>query len=142
MRDCGACNLCCVLLGVPDIGKPPRMRCWNTTIHGGCRVHHLKDSDPTLGACKSFHCVWLVSQIIEGEQALPRFLRPDQCHVVFGPQDTEDPLLLNAHCDEKHPNAWRTEPVRSWMLDKLSKGARFVVHIGEQRIEVNADNYF
>jgi uncharacterized protein len=130
MADCGACSLCCTLLGVPDIGKAPRVMCWHTTFHGGCKVHHTKTTDPQMAACNSFECVWLHSQKFPKEE-MPRFMRPDQCHVVLGPNNPEEPLTLPVHVDPRYPQAFTVEPVAGWLRQKQKLGAKFEIHLGE-----------
>ena len=135
MADCGACNLCCKLLQVPDINKPARMLCWWTDIHGGCQRHKEKETDPSLQACRQFKCVWLASQDHEDETKRgKRFMRPDQTHVVFGPFDREDPLLLYVQVDPEHPSAWKEPHVSAYLEEILSKGAKVEIIIDEIRI--------
>lgn len=128
---CGACSLCCSLLGVPDIGKPARMRCWHTTVHGGCAVHADKGSDPNLLACSQFKCVWLASQ--DREDRLPRSLRPDQCHVVLGPQDRNDDTLLYVQVDPAYPSAWKKGLIASYLSERVARGAKLEIIIDETR---------
>ena len=115
--SCGACNVCCKLLSVPDIDKPARMTCWWTSIHGGCSRQHEKETDPNLLACKQFQCLWLASQFHDDpEKRLPRSMRPDQTHVMLGPQDREDETLIYCHVDPEFADAWREPEI----LDQLS----------------------
>lgn len=137
--DCGACNFCCTFLGVPDIGKAPRVRCWHTSYHGGCNVHHLKSSDPSLAACKSFRCVWLATQ--ETENPWGRAMRPDQTHVMFGPQDRNDPSLIHCHVDPNYASAWQEPEVRRYMSEVIQLGGKFMITIGEDHFEINSTNF-
>lgn len=133
MSGCGACNLCCTLLHIPDMGKPPGMTCWHTTIHGGCKVHAEKAIDPQLQACHQFKCVWLASQDHEDESKRgTRAMRPDQIHVVLGPYDRNDPTLVYVHVDPAYKDAWNQPSVRAYMDEQAKKGAKFCVVIGDR----------
>lgn len=133
---CGSCNLCCKLLAVPDISKPARMLCWHTGIHGGCAVHKEKATDPSLLACAQFKCVWLESQEHpEPEKRLPRHMRPDFTHVVMGPQDRNDPLLLYVQVDPDFPSAWHAPEMAAYLQQAVDKGCKVEVVIDEVRIE-------
>jgi len=132
--NCGACNLCCKVLQVPDIKKPSNMLCWHTGIHGGCKVHHLKDTDETLMACKQFKCLWLASQATE--TPMPRYMRPDQLHVMFGPQDREDDTLCYVHVDPDYSSAWQSQTALGFMQEKIQVGLKFEIFVGEERFEL------
>lgn len=136
-QGCGSCSLCCTLLGVPDIGKAPRMRCWHTTVHGGCAVHGQKASDPKLMACEQFECVWLASQ--KRPDAMPRSMRPDQSHVVLGPQDKSDPTLLYIQVDPGNPQAWKQGEMGEYIQQILDRGAKVEIIVDEERLELGRD---
>ena len=140
---CGACNLCCKLLAVPDINKPARMLCEHTTVHGGCALQHKKDTEPSLQACKQFKCVWLMSQENPDETFRgSRALRPDMCHVVIGPPDLNDHKLIYVQVDPDHPGAWREPMIQNYMDECIAKGARFEIIIDELHFpwpEISAD---
>lgn len=152
-RSCGSCNLCCKLLGVPDIGKPSGMTCWWTTIHGGCKRHEEKpdpakvtyneetstyslDSESTgkdlnLLACAQFRCLWLESQNeVDPSHRQPRIMRPDITHVVIGPQDPKDETLLYIQVDPSFPDAWRQDPVATFLNDILADEGKIEVMMG------------
>ncbi len=129
---CGACNLCCRLLEIKDMGKPAQMQCWHTGIHGGCAVHAQKETDPILRACFQFKCVWLESQTLDDlTKRGTRSMRPDQIHVLFGPFDREDPTLLYVHVDPAHKTAWRNPAVLEYMDEVRRKGGKLCVVVGD-----------
>lgn len=137
MLGCGACAMCCTLLQVPDIGKPARMTCWWTTVHGGCARHADKKTDPALEACDQFQCVWLASQTLDDPKLRqPRRMRPDFTHVVLGPQDPDDRGLLYVQVDPNFPTAWREGEIGVYLRDIVTKGARLEVIIGDTRVEI------
>lgn len=129
---CGSCNLCCKLLNVPDISKPALMTCWHTTLHGGCLVHDKKSSDPSLKACEQFYCVWLASQTLDDEAKRgSRAMRPDQCHVLLGPFDRDNPKLLYVHVDPNYKSAWREPGVTAYLDEICAKGASACIVVGD-----------
>lgn len=140
LLGCGSCNLCCKLLAVPDIHKPARMLCWWTTIHGGCSRHEEKSTAPELAACASWKCVWLASQTHPDlSKRLPRHLRPDQCHVVLGPQDRDNPNLLYIHVDPAHPTSWKDSEIGRYIEDIQDRGGLIEVIVGESRVDMTGD---
>lgn len=131
-HSCGACNLCCKVLGVPDIQKPRNMVCWWTTVHGGCSRHGEKKTAPELEACDTFKCLWLHTQENpDPELRQPMILRPDRTHVMMGPRDPENEALIYVHVDPKHPNAWKHPNVQFYINDFLARGATIKITIGE-----------
>jgi uncharacterized protein len=135
--SCGACNLCCKVLHVPDINKPSGTLCWWTGVHGGCQRHAEKETAPELAACAQWRCVWLDSQNHENPLARQgRHMRPDQVHVVLGPQDRDDPGLLYVQVDPAYPQAWQEEPISSYLTDLVATGARLEVIIGQVRFNL------
>jgi hypothetical protein len=56
-RGCGDCSLCCKLIRVDALAKPPGTWCMHCAPgNGGCTIY---DSRPT--ECRSFYCAWMVS---------------------------------------------------------------------------------
>lgn len=131
-QDCGACNLCCKLLAVPDIQKPARMLCWWTGVHGGCERHAEKATAPELKACHQFRCLWLASQDQPGQE-MPRGMRPDISHVVMGPQDPKDETLLYVQVDPDYPKAWLDPTVHGYLQGILSRGGKVEVILDNAR---------
>ena len=136
--SCGSCNLCCNLLAIPDLGKPARQWCAHALRpHGGCAVHHLKAATPNLKACADFECLWLQSQRrTDPNDRLPRHLRPNISHVMFGPFDPEDDMHLFVHVDPEHAASWRDNLIQERLQGFLEKGAKITVVIGEAHIEM------
>lgn len=137
IRGCGSCNFCCEFIGVPDIGRPKGMRCWNTTVHGGCTRQAEKLTSSDMQACAQFECVWLQSQSRPKEEWI-RHARPDISHVMFGPPDPDDDMRLFVHVHPGHPTAWKKEPVSTYLAEMAEKGIKIRVYVGEMTIEGDA----
>ncbi len=157
--SCGSCNLCCTLLAVPDVDKPARMMCWNTTIHGGCSRQAEKpdpqkaisnpDGTYSLGegdegkdlkllACATFKCLWLASQSqTDPLKQKPRHLRPDMTHVVMGPFDREDDTLLYVQVDPRYPTAWNAPAILDDLRGIISRGGKVEIIIDETRFRLD-----
>ena len=136
--DCGACNLCCQLLAVPDIHKPACVWCEHAgRPHGGCNLHGQPDYP---AACASFHCLWLVSQSHAPATRWILGLRPDRSGVVFhDARDPDDPDTLYIHIDPEKPDAWQWEPVKAEIEMVLAGGGSVHVIIGLRRVVLEPD---
>lgn len=130
-----------MLLAIPDLGKPARQWCAHAERpHGGCAVHHLKDADPRLAACRDFECLWLQSQRrVDPTDRQTRALRPNISHVMFGPFDAEDNKHLFVHVDPTEPAAWKTDQIQERLQFFLNRGARITVVIGEAHVELESN---
>ena len=75
MRECGACNLCCKVIGAPPdsdafIG-PAGQWCEHCDVGVGCRIHESRPE-----RCRTWTCMWLGGSMTEKH-------RPDKIGVVF-----------------------------------------------------------
>lgn len=68
MRKCGACNLCCVIPAIPELGKPADTPCVHLTA-SGCGIY---DRPERPEVCRQFACGWLEARY--GDESL----RPDR----------------------------------------------------------------
>jgi hypothetical protein len=71
-HHCGTCTMCCKVLGVTELEKPPQQWCTHCKIGQGCQVY----ADRPV-SCVEFECVWLQ------RQDMPLELRPDKSRVVL-----------------------------------------------------------
>jgi len=69
---CGECTLCCELLPVHFLDKPPLEKCKFAVECQGCSIYKDRPEE-----CSSFDCMYFQSEKISEE------LRPDKCHVIF-----------------------------------------------------------
>ena len=79
-RQCGSCTLCCKLLAVPAIEKPAGKWCQYCERSKGCGIYDVRPA-----GCRTFNCMWLQGAWLDSD-------RPDQIHVVFGINETPQPL--------------------------------------------------
>jgi hypothetical protein len=123
-------------------------------MHGGCSRQNEKPligadmsidtSDPSkdqsLAACAQFKCVWLESQSHSDEtKVMSRMFRPDICHVVMGPVDKDNEMLLHVHVDPEYPNAWREGMIHEHLQSILAGGGEISLSVGETKIEMTRE---
>ncbi len=75
-RDCGACTVCCSVLEIPTLQKPPRKTCPNVCFKG-CSIYEERP-----GECRTFQCIW--SEGITGPGQ-----RPDKSGIMAYHVDTQ-----------------------------------------------------
>ena len=68
VRSCGSCSLCCKLLVIDELDKPPDTWCPHCKPgRGGCSIY--ADRPPS---CRLFRCGWLDSKGSVGDEWIPR----------------------------------------------------------------------
>ena len=93
----------------------------------GCKLH----SDRTYPkSCHFFYCSWLASQRLNGCNRMPPEMRPDRCHVVFGPIDEKIRNKMSVNVDPNHPDAWREPEVVRWLTRLVANGNELQLIIG------------
>lgn len=70
-NECGNCVLCCELLPIIELKKPPSVLCSDCSINKGCNIYNERPN-----SCKNFDCVFLKTDT-------DKHLRPDKTGVVF-----------------------------------------------------------
>lgn len=101
MKACGRCSLCCKVMAIVELAKPPGQWCVHASPGNGCAIHG--EHPPS---CRAFACLWLL------EDGLPEEFRPDRTKVVLFAHGDPQPRLV-AHCDPGAPLAWAKEPIYS-----------------------------
>jgi Fe-S-cluster containining protein len=114
--SCGACTLCCTLLGVVELDKPRCTKCVHEV--GKCTIYHFRPE-----SCRTFDCVWLQTQ--SREEKMPKSMRPDRCGVVIA-ADGDDLIL---HVDPKRPMSASHPQFKQWARE----GVKMFVLTGERR---------
>lgn len=129
IKSCGACSLCCKLLGVAALDKPSGRWCAHFRKGAGCGVY--ADRPP---ACVSFQCLWT------GSETLDEAWRPDRAKFVLFTE--QDGRRLSVVVDPAHPDAWRREPYYARlkaMSQRAQDGFELLISIGDRRIVLFPD---
>lgn len=95
-RECGACSLCCKLIGVQELGKLAGKWCEHADPGRGCKIWHLRP-----GECQAFSCLWLQAT----PEQIPDELRPDKSKVVMATNKEGTELIL--YVDPARPDAFK-----------------------------------
>lgn len=81
-RTCGECTLCCKVLGIKELEKPPNEYCQHAIKGKGCGVYETRPE-----SCQDFRCLWL-------EGGWPEWAKPSKIHGVLGATDNGENLIL------------------------------------------------
>ncbi len=125
-RQCGECKLCCKLLGIVELNKPPAKWCPHAAGRG-CGVYSVRPE-----SCRSFFCLWL-------QGVGPEDMKPSKSRVVFASiTDHGDQKLFTVHVDAGYPNAWKKPLIKRYLDHLVTTGAAIAIVCGEDRWLVNA----
>lgn len=130
---CDGCTVCCTLLAVEEIRKPPQKRCIyieditpdsipQSVERGRCGIYESRPQ-----SCREFECLWLQTQGTDAQMS-PK-TRPDRCGVMLVPTTHESTIA--AHCES--PLALDTGLMRKYVTKWLHSGLRIVKICGNNR---------
>ena len=132
-RECGTCTLCCRVLGVQEITKPPATLCTHCDEGGGCRIYETRPKQ-----CRLFNCYFLTNPKLREQW------RPSKSHIVL--VVAPDGTRIGAHVDPERPGAWRREPfystLKTWARESVARPGQIgqvLVSIGKQTIVILPD---
>lgn len=128
-KSCGDCGLCCKLMGIEALGKPPGPWCGHFSRGQGCRIYADRPAE-----CRTFECEWLRAE------GLPDEWRPDRAKLILVVEN--DGKRLSVIVDPAQPDAWRREPYFGRikrMARRALDGYQLIVCIGDRRIVVFPD---
>ena len=123
-QPCDGCVLCCKVMGIDEISKPPNEWCPMCDKGAGCKSY---DNRPQ--GCRDFSCAYAM-----GLMGSVEAIRPDNSKVVMS--FTIDGKYPVAYVDKSYPDAWQSGVVGRWfkhMVERLGRG--FVV-IGDRRFAI------
>lgn len=112
-KTCGPCTLCCAVLDIVELNKPPGPLCAHCTAGPGCAVYATRPQ-----VCRDFECEWLMSR------DLPRPFRPDLIGTIL--MEDPDSEEYRAVCAPEKPLAWRHPKVFAHLV-QMAKSGRLVV---------------
>jgi hypothetical protein len=127
-RSCADCTLCCSLLSVAELNKPPMVPCTNCVAGSGCRIYPQRPTE-----CRQFYCGYLL------HAALDKRWKPSRCNLIVA--FDEYPYAVAIHVDPASPDAWRQEPffsqIHKWSRIAARRHAEVVVWQGDSKIVIS-----
>lgn len=130
-RACGTCTLCCKLIAVTALDKPPGTWCPHCVRGTGCSIYETRPTE-----CRTFYCHWML------EKGLTADWKPDKAKFALV---TSEGGHMTAFVDPGFPGAWRASPyfetLKRWSLEGArANPARIVsVRIGTRGIVILPD---
>jgi len=127
MKSCGDCGLCCKLMGVTGLDKPPGRWCRHFSRSSGCAIYDDRPAD-----CRRFNCTWLLAENLgpEWKPTVAGFLM----------HSDQDGRRLIVECDPARPHDWRRAPyepvLRAWAA-RLD--LELLVFAGQRGLRLGAD---
>lgn len=121
-RVCGDCGLCCKIMGVEAIGKPPRKWCRHFRRGHGCDVYTERPA-----ACAAFNCIWLLAE------NLGDAWRPDRAGFVMHSENDGRRLVIEV--DPSRPHDWRREPYHATLL-AWARGVEVLVLVAARGVRL------
>jgi hypothetical protein len=132
-NSCGDCDLCCRLLAIEALEKPPGLLC--SHFHGGCSIYEDRPD-----ACRGFHCLWLKSERLTPQARMGPHWRPDRAKFMMYTE--RGGLRQTVVVDQAYPLAWKREPYYGY-LKRLSlratEGYELLVYVGDRRFVIFPD---
>ena len=126
VRHCGSCTLCCKVLGVRGLDKPPYEPCRHCAVGEGCAIYPSRPQD-----CRQFNCMWVEEGSQVPEHWLPSRAGMVLCADLVGPR-------IEVHVDDATPDAWRREPyygdLRRWSAAAMRDGGSVMAYLPDRTI--------
>jgi hypothetical protein len=132
-RHCGGCTLCCKVMAITSLEKPPGVWCKHCHVGVGCRIYDDRPDE-----CRTFLCAWLVDAQLGPEW------KPDKSRMVITPAANGNGLDIR--CDPGFPAAWRKEPYHSrivgWARDAAPFDGTIIICVADKSTLVTPDGEF
>jgi hypothetical protein len=127
-RNCHGCTLCCKMLRVEELNKPPLTWCALCDAKAGCKAYEERPSE-----CRAFYCGYLL------DSALDDRWKPANCKLIVTFEEHANEILI--HVDPDRPDAWRKEPFYSqicrWALTAARTQGKVIVWQGDTKITIS-----
>lgn len=123
-KSCDECGLCCKLMGVHALNKPPAKWCVHFRRASGCGIYEDRPKD-----CRVFNCLWLLT-----DNRLGLDWKPSVAGFLMHSEDEGRRLIVE--CDPAAPQAWRKEPYRSAIQRWADTGQEVLVFAGRRGVRL------
>lgn len=124
-KSCGECGLCCKLMGVGALDKPPGRWCRHFGKRTGCAIYPSRPDD-----CRVFNCLWLLAE------ALDDAWKPSTCGFVLHSEGGGARLIVE--CDPARPHDWRRAPYETVLRGWAARGQEVLVFAGTRGVRLGA----
>ena len=129
-RECGTCTMCCKVMGIQEIAKPPGQWCTHCTPGKGCGIYETRPA-----ACRTFYCGYRVRSYV------PESWKPTSSRMVL--LEEGGGARLAAIVDPGSPNAWKQQPyygqLKAWARVAAMNQHQVLVRIGTKAIAILPD---
>lgn len=126
-RDCRDCTLCCKLLAVEELAKPPLDWCPHCTAKSGCGIYQQRPTE-----CRQFFCEYRL------DASLGEHWKPSRCKIVVVLEEHTNAIVI--HDDPARQQAWRQEPyfseIQRWADVGTPTGRQVIVWQGDTKIVI------
>jgi hypothetical protein len=130
MRVCGTCTLCCKVLGIEALKKPPGRWCERCKVGTGCNMYEARPAE-----CRGFVCGFLILPELDENW------RPSASRLVIGFEGGSKTMLIQV--DPDRPDAWKRAPyyqrLKEWSRRAVAGRAQVIVMIGLRAIVILPD---
>lgn len=121
-RSCGSCTLCCKLLGIEPLQKPPGEWCPNCVQGRGCAIYETRPD-----VCGAFYCTW------RQWAALGSHWFPADSHLMMITTPGGRRIVIKV--DPDYPDAWKDGPchddIRGMARDMVPQGFQIAIQLGD-----------
>ena len=115
-RSCAGCTLCCKLMGISALEKPPGRWCSHCDVGEGCQIYDARPAE-----CRTFNCAWLT------DVALSEAWAPKTSRIIVA----HDKNRIAVHVDPARAGAWRKAPfyqtILQWGAALAPRGGQVLV---------------
>jgi hypothetical protein len=129
-RGCGSCTLCCRVLGIGEILKPPGQNCPDCAVGEGCTIYERRPR-----TCRDFYCGFLVMKDLD-EQWWPAV---SKLILIFDGEDNR----VRVHVDLDDPDAWRREPyytkLKQWAVVAVPHRTQIIIRVQDHAFALLPD---
>lgn len=119
-NKCGECNMCCKVLGIPELKKMPTKWCTHCDIGKGCTIYESRPQ-----SCVEFKCGWLINQEMGNGKHWSPELRPDKSKVVICP--TTNPNVVSVITDIGSKHNWEKGEIYERIKAIVDSGVKVCV---------------
>jgi hypothetical protein len=123
VRSCGDCSLCCKVMRIAALDKPPGSWCKHCKPGSGCTIYPDRPQE-----CRDFVCLYLINAEL-GEE-----WKPSQSKIVLVSE--QDGNRIVAHVDPQRPDAWKQQPyyqqLKQWAAQSVAFRGQVIACVGRR----------